>query len=165
MYTVGAVQLLIQIQFTDDRLDQALLVVGIEDDEVLSHGQVFGFASQNSRTDRVERAKHHAFGRLLVQNGFDALVHFFGGFIGEGDGENLPWADAFVGDEVCNTLSEYTRLSGPRTCHDHYRPIRRCDRAALLRVEFVDEIQIHGADIINAPTRTVPRQSIHFGVY
>jgi hypothetical protein len=71
---------------------------------------VFGFAPQNPRADGVEGAEHHAFGRLLIQHGVDARFHFFGGFVGEGDGEDLPRADAFVGDEVGDALGQHARL-------------------------------------------------------
>ncbi len=155
MYALRPIQLLVQIHFADDGFDQTLLVVRIEDDEILCDRQVFRLAPQDSRADRVEGAEHHAFGRLLVQNGFDAFVHFPGGFVGKGDGEDLPWADAFVGDQIGDALGQHPRLPGPGTCDDQNRSIRRCDRAALLWVEFVDEIQIHGGDIIKRKARTV----------
>jgi hypothetical protein len=79
---------------------------------------MLGFASQEARANGVKRAKHDAFGGLLIEHGFDALVHFPRSLIRECDCENLPRADSFGRDQIRDALSQYACLAGPRSCYD-----------------------------------------------
>ncbi len=90
----------------------------------------------------MECAEHDAVCGLLIKHGFHARIHFLGGFVGECDREDLPRADAFVGDQISDTLCQNARLAGARTCHDQNGSIGGCDGFALLRIKFIKEV--HG---------------------
>ena len=112
-----AIQLLIDIQFTDHSLDDPLLIICVKNDKIRPNGQIFRFTAQDARADRVEGAEHDPFRGLIGQQTFDALCHFFGGLVRKGDRQDLPRSNPFHRDEIGDPLGEHTRLPGPRTRH------------------------------------------------
>ena len=69
-------------------LEQAELVVGVEDGEVAGKADTFGVAAQHSRGEGVEGAQPEALRRLAEQGG-NPFAHLARRLVGEGDGENL----------------------------------------------------------------------------
>jgi hypothetical protein len=74
----------------------------------------------------------------------DALEHFPGGLVGEGDGEDLSWGDA-LGDHVGDAACEGARLAGARAREDQHWATVSDHGFALLRVQRV-EIKHAGAE-------------------
>ena len=70
------------------------------------------------------------FGQKLV----DALLHFAGGLVGEGDGEDVSRRDA-PGDEVGDAERDDARLAGAGAGQDQHRAVQRFDGLALLGIE------------------------------
>ena len=70
-------------------LDQADLVVGVEDGEVGLQADQLGVAAQDLHADRVEGAEPgHALDHL-ADHLADALLHLARRLVGEGDGEDF----------------------------------------------------------------------------
>ena len=136
----GTKTLLVEVEIADDRLDDALLVVRVEDDEVAFHGQVFGLASQQPRTDGVERAEHHPLRGFLAEQGLDAMLHLARGFVGERHRQDLIRTDSLGRDQIGDALSEDARLAGSRSREDESGSRPGCDGSSLLRVEFIEEV-------------------------
>ena len=131
MDTRGPIQLVVQVEFFDDALDDTLLVVRVEDDEVAFHGQVFGLAAQQPRADGVERAEHHSLSRFLAEQGLDAVFHFPRGLVGERHRQDLVGTDSLGRDQVSDALGQDARLAGARSREDEDRSRPGCDGFSL----------------------------------
>ena len=136
----GPIQLVVQIELFDDALDNAFLVVRVEDDEVAFHGQVFGLAAQQPRADGVERAEHHPLRGFLAEQGLDAVFHFPRGLVGERHRQDLVGTDSLGRDQVGDALGQHARLAGARSREDEDRSRPGCDGFSLWSVEFVEEV-------------------------
>ncbi|MDT4853017.1 hypothetical protein FQZ97_872710 [compost metagenome] len=75
--------LLVQAELADHPLDQALLVVGIENLEVLGQPGFLPVRTQQAVGQAVEGADPHA-GGIDAEHLFDARAHLCGGLVGEG---------------------------------------------------------------------------------
>ncbi len=82
----------------------------------------------------MEGADPHA-ARAVGKKRAQALAHLGGGLVGEGDGQDLPGADALVGDHVGDAHGEDARLSGTGAREHEERPARGLDGLALGGVE------------------------------
>ena len=65
----------------------------------------------------------------------DARLHFFRGFVGEGDGENIFRGNAF-GDEVCHAESDRARFSGAGAGENKERAFGDFGGEALFGIEL-----------------------------
>jgi hypothetical protein len=70
----------------------------------------------------------------LRQKPRDALLHFAGGLVGEGDGENISRRDA-PGDEVGDAERDDAGLAGAGAGEDQHRAVQRFDGLPLLGIE------------------------------
>ncbi|MNI66619.1 hypothetical protein D3C73_1221980 [compost metagenome] len=75
--------LLIEAKLTDHPLDQALLIITVEDLEVLHQTGFLPVSAQQPMRQAVEGAHPHA-GRVDAQQLLNALAHLGGGLVGEG---------------------------------------------------------------------------------
>jgi len=66
----------------------------------------------------------------------DALPHFSGRFVGEGDGQDLTGIDPEGFDEKGDSIGEHARLSTPGTREDQYRAFGALDRFPLGWIEI-----------------------------
>ena len=81
-------------------LDQAFLIVGVEDGVVRLQAHQFGMAAQDLGGDGVERAQPaQPFGRG-ADDVRDPLAHLARGLVGEGDGQKLPRPGPAGGQDV-----------------------------------------------------------------
>jgi hypothetical protein len=62
---------------------------------------------------RVECANPQPFG-LVVEKSFQPMFHLIGGFVGEGNGEDILRSRPFTGDKVGNAVRKDSRL--PTSC-------------------------------------------------
>jgi hypothetical protein len=126
--------LVVDVLGLQDLLEQAQLIVRIQNGEIRLEADQFGVAAQHFRADRVKGAEpRQAVGDAGQQS--DPLAHFARRLVGEGDGEDLVRPRAPGGDEMGDAGRQHPRLAdaGPRQ-HQH-RPVQRLDRAALLGIE------------------------------
>ncbi|MNM43662.1 hypothetical protein D3C81_545430 [compost metagenome] len=79
----GRPLLLVEVEFTHHPLDQALLVVTVENLEVLHQPRFLPVRPQQAVGQAVEGADPHA-GRVDAQQLLDPLAHFCRGLVGEG---------------------------------------------------------------------------------
>jgi len=64
----------------------------------------------------------------------NALLHFAGGLVGEGDGEDVSGRDA-LGNQVGDAKRDDAGLAGARPGQDQQRPLEGFDGLALLGIE------------------------------
>ena len=127
--------LLVEVGGLDQLLEDAQLIVGVEDGEIGLEADQLGMAAQHARGDRMEGAEpRHAFERAAGERA-DALAHFARGLVGEGDGEDLARPRLAGGDEVGEPGGQRGGLAGARAGEDEHRPFGRQHRLALRRVQ------------------------------
>ena len=83
----------------------------------------------------MERAEPDAFGALA--DGFDdAILHLAGGFVGEGEPENIFAGEIWIGfEQSANALGDDARLAGSGARDDEQGPFAVLDGGALLVVQ------------------------------
>lgn len=64
-----------------------------------------------------------------------ALTHFFGGFVGEGNGKDVLRPHSFFQDEMSCAMGKCFCFSASGSGDDEYRAFGGLDGAALFRVE------------------------------
>ncbi len=94
-------------------LDQAQLVVRIEDLEAFGQAGFAPVAAQQSMGQTVERADPQAGGGQL-QQAFHPAAHFAGGFVGEGHRQQAVRRYAFHPDQPGDAVHEYACLAAAR---------------------------------------------------
>ncbi len=117
----------------DQLLEDAELVVGVEDGEIGLQADQLGMAAEHARGDRVEGAEpRHAFDRA-ARNGRDARLHFARGLVGEGDGEDLARPGFASRDQMGEPRSQRGGLAGTGAGEHEHRALGRQYRLALWR--------------------------------
>ena len=101
-----------------------------------------GFCSENMREDRVEGA-HVDVACLRTNNGLYALFHLLCSLVGEGEGEDVPWFQTFLADEIGNLVGEHSGLSRTGTRYNELRAIAVFYGGALTLIQFIQQIIIH----------------------
>ncbi len=136
--------LLVDIFGRQDLLDEADLVVGIEDREARLQPCEFGMAAQDLRADRMERAEpRHAF-RRIADKRRDAVLHLARGLVGEGHGQDFG-RPGFTGRQnMRDARGQDSRLAGARAGEDEQGAVERLHRVALFGVQA---FQIIAADL------------------
>ena len=128
----------------DERTGIALVIdgeIGLEADE-------FGIAAQQAGKDGVERAHPQLGCHIGACQRLDALTHLACGLVGERERHDAPWFIALM-EQVHDLIGQHTRLSRPRTGNHQLRPVAILDRGALLVVQFLQIIFIHGCKNTN----------------
>ena len=119
-------------------LEQANLVVGVEDREVALQPDQLGVPSQDLHADGVEGAEPgHALDRL-ADHGADALLHLASGLVGEGHRENLGRPRPAGREDVRNSRGQNPRFAGSGPRQHQHRAVQGLDRLALLGIEVVE---------------------------
>ncbi len=127
----------IELGRLDHLLDQAQLVVGIEDREVGLEPDQFGVAAQQAGAERVEGAEPEALDALAEQQR-DAQDHLARGLVGEGHREHLPGPHPAGQQHMRKPRGQHPGLAGAGAGQYQERPVRRLDRRPLLRIERVE---------------------------
>ncbi|MCY1503409.1 hypothetical protein D9M68_375340 [compost metagenome] len=130
--------LLVEAEVADHPLDQALLVVGIEDLEVLAEPGFLPVRAQQAVGQAVEGADPHA-GRVVAEQLFDALAHLAGGLVGEGHRQDRMRRGPLDLDQEGDAVHQHAGLARAGA-GQHQLAAQRCgDRAALGIVEGSEE--------------------------
>ena len=69
---------------------------------------------------------------------FNALSHFGGSLVGEGDGEDGIWGDAALLNEISDAVGNDACLARARSGEDEYGAVDGLDGLTLLGIEFVE---------------------------
>jgi hypothetical protein len=96
----------------------------------------FCLPPQQSGKYAVEGA-HPKMSGLLSCNPFNAVSHFSGGFVGEGEGQDLKRISTLM-QNLCDAVGENPRFTTSGPGHDHYRAFGTQYGLALGFVECVE---------------------------
>ncbi len=133
--------LVVDVLRLQNLLQQADLIVRIDDRERGLEADKLGMAAQNLGRDRVERAEPgHAFGDDAGEDA-DPLLHLPRRLVGEGDGEDLARVGAAGRENMGDPRRQNPRLAGAGPGEHEKRAIDRLDRRALLWIEPVEIAQ------------------------
>ena len=76
----------------------------------------------------------------MTEQLIDALGHFAGGFVGEGDGEDGIWRNVLLLDEPGDAMSDDAGFAGAGAGKNEDGAVGGLDGFTLLRIEFVEEL-------------------------
>ena len=127
--------LLVDVLGFQELLQQADLVVDVQNGEIGLQPDHLGVAAQNLDADRVEGAEpRHAFDHVAYDLA-DAVLHLARRFVGEGDGENLAGPGAAGRQNVGDAHGQHAGLAGAGAGQHQHRAVERLDREPLFRIE------------------------------
>ena len=135
--------LLVDVFRRDQLLEQADLVVGVEDREAGLQVQVaradqLGVAAQDLDADGMEGAEpRHPLDRLAQQAG-DAVLHLARGLVGEGHGKDPARRRAALRQQVGDPRRQRASLAGARARKQQDGAVERLDRLSLRGVQPVE---------------------------
>ena len=159
--------------------DRAQLFGLVVDDEVAFVAKLLDVLPQDADAEGVEGGDGRAVGlgvrrkaRGAGQKFRDAFLHLAGGFVGEGDGQNILRRDA-ARDHVRDAVGDDARLARARTSENEHRTIDGLGGLTLGRVERVQihharaesSEQANGRKWNGAQRQTICQQSLVRGVF
>ena len=115
-------------------LQEAQLVVGVEDREVGLEADALGLLAHQAGGQRMEGAEPPALDRAAEQAG-DPLLHLARRLVGEGDREHWPGMALPVISRVGETRGQHPGLAGAGAGQHQDRPVERLHGRALGLVE------------------------------
>ncbi|MNZ35787.1 hypothetical protein D3C78_531910 [compost metagenome] len=130
--------LLVEAELADHPLDQALLVVAVEDLEVLGKARFLPVGAQQAVRQAVEGADPHA-RRVDAQQLLDALAHLGGGLVGEGHRQDRVGRGLLHLDQPGDAVHQHTGFAGTGAGKHQLTPQRGRYGLALGVVEGVQE--------------------------
>ncbi len=130
--------LVVQILGDDELLQQAELIVGIEDGEIGREAHDLGMAAQQPGGERMEGAEPPALHRP-ADEGRDPVLHLAGRLVGEGDGEQLLRPGLAGHQDMAEARRQHPGLAGARPGQDQDRAFGRLDGLTL---GFVQQFEI-----------------------
>jgi hypothetical protein len=113
----GRPALFVQAELADHPLDQALLVVAVENLEGLAQPGFLPVRPQQAVRQAVEGADPHA-GRVDAQQLLDAMTHLGSGLVGEGHRQDGVGRGVFDLDQPGDTVHQHSGFTGTSTGQD-----------------------------------------------
>jgi len=133
----------IKVAGLDHLLDQAQLVVGVDDREVGLEADQLGVAAQQARAQGVEGAEPQALDAAAEQR-TDPLDHLARGLVGEGHGEHLVRAHPTGEQQMGKPRGQHPGLAGAGAGKHQERAVLGQDGRLLLRIEPGQIRCVHG---------------------
>ncbi|KAI1692489.1 hypothetical protein Ddc_23582 [Ditylenchus destructor] len=130
--------LLVEAQLADDPLDQALLVIAVEDLEGLGQARLLPVCPQQAVCQAVEGAHPHT-GRADAHQLLDAMTHLGSGLVGEGHRQDGMRGRVFDLDQPGDTVHQHSGFTGASTGQDQLTANRGRYGLALGIVEGVQQ--------------------------
>ena len=127
--------LLVELRLGDQRLEHPQLIVGVDDGEIVLEPHQFGMAAQHLGADRMEGAEPRQALCCRAEMVRDALAHFLGRLVGEGDAQDLRGVGAPGRDQMGKAGGECGGLAGASACQHQHRAFGRQHSGALRRVQ------------------------------
>ena len=131
-------ELLVDIQPLEDFLQHGLLVIIVINHEGAGVTKLLDIAAEHTGTGGVEGGDPGIF-RFIAHHFADALLHFLGSLVGEGQRENIPCGDAVV-KQIRHAAGQRAGFAGTGAGKDQHRAFQRFSSQALLGIEHT---QIH----------------------
>ena len=97
------------------------------------------FFAQNTHPQRVKSANGQPARILFAQHLAHPLLHFLGGFVGEGNCGDVVRRIARFGNQIADFLGNHTGFAAAGTGQDQQRPCQILNGLLLLGVEFHKE--------------------------
>ena len=139
LHQTRLVGLLIQLHFLQQGADEAFLVGRVINREVPGEAQHVGFCPQDAHEHGVEGAHPELGGSVAAHLPGNAFLHLFGGLVGEGQGQDVPWTVSLF-QQVGNLVGQYPRLSRAGTGNDQRGAVVIEDGGPLAIIQFVDVV-------------------------
>ena len=155
---------LVQAQRADRALDQALLVVAVEDLERLRQPGLAPVLAQQPVRDAVERADRQAARalrmRIRQQLALAARAHLAGRLVGERDREDRPRRRVLDLEKPGDAMGQHAGFAGAGAGEHEVVARRRRHRLALSRIQVVEQMRnIHEWIVMAAPRLRAARRS------
>ncbi len=131
---------LVQSEALDRALDQALLIVAVEDLERLGQAGLAPVPAQQAMRDAVERADRQA-ARAGADQRFGARTHLAGGLVRERHRQDRPRRYALDLEQPADPMGQYARLARTGAGQDQTVARRRADGFALRRIQRVEQVR------------------------
>ena len=155
----GGPALLVNVMGFQQLLQQADLVIRVEDGEAGPEARKLRVVPQDLDPDRMEGAEPgHALDRPADQRA-DAVAHLARRLVGEGHGEELPRPGPAGGKDVGQPGGQHPRLAGAGTCQHQQGAVGRFHRGPLFRVQA---LEIGGLALLAQGARRQP-SGLHRG--
>lgn len=129
---VNGVAVIVAQNFGDD----FRAVCAVQNGEILFVANVLGFFAQNPHTQSVKGGHGQAARVFFAQAVCDALLHFFGGFVGEGNGGDVVRFVADLGNHVGDFFGDDARFAAACACQHKQRTAHVFYGFLLLGIEF-----------------------------
>ena len=117
----------VDVLIVENLLDELLLIAGVENRVVRLQPDGGRPAAQQPGAEPVKGADPEAFSGQQAPN---ALGHFVGRFVGEGDRQNVPGIDSAI-DHSGDAVRDHPGLAGTRAGKNQQRPVNVLDGLAL----------------------------------
>ncbi len=130
--------LLVEAQLADHPLDDALLVVAVEDLEILRQPRFLPVGPQQTVREAVEGADPHALGTHAEQL-LDAVAHLGGGLVGEGHRKDGVRRGALDLDQPGDAVHQHPGLARAGTGQDQLATQGRGHGLTLGIVEGIEQ--------------------------
>ena len=116
-------ELVVQAELLVDGSQDRDLIVVVVDGELRGEAganlrQRRAFAPEQADAEGVERGDGRGVARLAGNQGTDALAHFTGGLVGEGDGQDGPSGNLVGADQVGDAVRDHAGLAAARAGQD-----------------------------------------------
>src|SRR6266849_1840769 len=133
-------RVVVDLQVGHGQLDGGELVVVIVDGEIAREAGIRRFAAKKAGAKRMKGGEPGLRGRHAgaQQQVRDAIAHFLGGFVGEGDREDGFGGDT-AGNEIGHAEGDGASLAGSGSGEKEHRTFRCFGGNTLLRVQFVEK--------------------------
>ena len=127
-----------------DLLDERRLIVFVEDGEgageaLAVDSERFDVAAEDAHAEGMEGGDERLGQRGVAEQLVDALGHFAGGFVGEGDGEDGVGRDVFLLDEPGDAMGDDAGFARAGAGEDEQGAFGGFDGGALFGIEIVEE--------------------------
>jgi len=94
----------------------------------------------------MERSDGEVLQLSLAEQALEPFLHLPSRLVRKGDGQDRPWRDAEVADQVGDAVRENARLPRTGAGQDEQRPFAVGDGSALLGIERVEDGVGHDFD-------------------
>ena len=125
----------IQIQGLQDPLHQGPLLTWIDNGKITIVANVIRISTENTHTHGVEGGNQAILGGWIQL--ISPLLHLSSGFIGKGNGQNIPRIDHFFIDQVSDAMGQDTCLTRTSPRHDQEGTFCRLDRLCLAIIHTI----------------------------